>query len=172
MPYYFALGSFDKINARVPLDRVRLVKFFHPNLATKELRSSVNTPILRYSDMLLTYAEALNEQLGPNSEAIAALNQVRRRARGEGTVNEQSESIYPDLSLALSKEQFRQAILIERAREFIAEGERRNELNRHDLLASTIKEHRNITIKPGYVLYPIPEVQRSLNSLLSQNPDY
>ena len=43
-----------------------------------------NMPILRYSDILLMYAEAENEINGPTPAAIAAVNQVRRRAWSTG----------------------------------------------------------------------------------------
>jgi hypothetical protein len=44
-----------------------------------------NVPLLRYSDILLMYAEAENEiNGGPTAEAIEAVNQVRRRAWSTG----------------------------------------------------------------------------------------
>lgn len=172
MPYYYELGSMVRVDATVPLDRVYLVKFFHPNPATKELRSSVNTSILRYSDMLLTYAEATNEWTGPTAEAVEAVNLVRRRARAAGTPNAQPESVYPDIANGISAADLRLAILEERGREFLGEGERRNDLNRHDLLIERVEAQLGISIKAGYELYPIPDIQRSLNDLLTQNPGY
>lgn len=48
--------------------------------APKNLGTSpVNFPILRYSDVLLMYAEAENEVNGPTQSAIDAVNLVRRR---------------------------------------------------------------------------------------------
>ncbi|TCC98426.1 RagB/SusD family nutrient uptake outer membrane protein [Pedobacter hiemivivus] len=43
----------------------------------------INFPLLRYSDVLLMFAEAENEINGPTQEAIDAVNQVRRRAYGK-----------------------------------------------------------------------------------------
>lgn len=43
----------------------------------------INFPLLRYSDVLLMFAEAENEISGPTQEAIDAVNQVRRRAYGK-----------------------------------------------------------------------------------------
>lgn len=43
-----------------------------------------NMPLLRFSDILLMYAEAENELNGPTAEAIAAVNQVRQRAWAAG----------------------------------------------------------------------------------------
>lgn len=57
--------------------------------------SPQNYPILRYSDILLMIAEAENEINGPTALAYSALNEVRRRAYGQGqrvtsiTVNSQ-----------------------------------------------------------------------------------
>ena len=172
MPYYFNLGSLVKVDDTVPLERLYLVKYFHPNLNNKELRSSVNTIVVRYADILLTYAEATNELDGPTAEALAAVNQVRRRARAVGTEFEQPASVYPDLQAGMSKDEFREAILTERAREFIGEGERRNDLIRHGRLLSSAQQQLGLNLKPGLVLYPIPDVQLSLNRLLVQNSDY
>jgi hypothetical protein len=172
MPYYFPVGSYAIVNDTVQLERPYVVKYFHPDLSTKLLRSSVNTTVVRFSDMLITYAEATNELSGPTAEAIEALNRVRRRARAVGTPFEQPASVYPDVESGLSKEDFREVILAERGREFIGEGERRNDLNRHGLLLKVAAAQGAINVKAGYVRYPIPSNQIGLNPLLAQNDDY
>ncbi len=53
----------------------------------KGLRTPINFPILRYSDVLLMYAEAENAINGPTAEVIEAVNQVRRRAWSKGVNN-------------------------------------------------------------------------------------
>lgn len=58
--------------------------------------------ILRYADVLLLLAEAINEASGPTAEAYAAINQVRTRA-----------GIGP-LPAGLSKDAFRDAVFNER----------------------------------------------------------
>lgn len=64
-------------------------------------------PILRLAEIYLSYAEALNEaNHGPNATAYEYVNKVRRRV-GLG-----------DLKTGLSQEQFREAVLRERACEF------------------------------------------------------
>ncbi len=174
MPRYLFTGA-SKINwieDTVKLQRVNIVKYYHPDYSTGYLKTGVNFTILRYSDMLLSYAEALNEaNNGPTKEAYDAINKVRKRARAAGTVYEQPESVYPDLS-GLNKETFRKAIMDERAAEFIGEGERRNDLNRHDLFITTANSQGVAGIKAGYVLYPIPQNEINLNPLLKQNSDY
>lgn len=47
----------------------------------------VNFPLLRYSDVLLMYAEADNEINGPTEQSIEYVNQVRRRAWSTGIVD-------------------------------------------------------------------------------------
>lgn len=56
--------------------------------------TSINFPLLRYSDVLLMLAEAENELNGPTQAAIDAVNEVKRRAHGKtlGT-QEQVKSI-------------------------------------------------------------------------------
>lgn len=49
--------------------------------------SGQNVPLLRYSDVLLMFAEADNELNGPTQEAIEALNQIRKRAYVTGIKN-------------------------------------------------------------------------------------
>ena len=172
MPKYLKLGTTTWISDTVKLDGIYLVKYYFPDYATGYLQTGVNFTILRYSDVLLTYAEALNEaNSSPTAEAYAAINKVRQRARAVGTTYEQPASIYPDLA-GLTKDQFRKAILDERAAEFIGEGERRNDLNRYDLLISKAAGQGISNIKPGYVLFPIPVNEIKLNPLLIQNQDY
>ncbi|RPD39125.1 RagB/SusD family nutrient uptake outer membrane protein [Chitinophaga barathri] len=47
-------------------------------------RSPINVPLLRYTDVLMMYAEALNEMQGPVQEAVDLVNQVRRRSWSTG----------------------------------------------------------------------------------------
>ncbi len=172
MPYYFPVNSYTAVTDTVSLIRPYVVKYFHPDMTTKLLKSGVNSTILRYSDILLTYAEAVNEQSGPNAEALEALNKVRRRARGAGTVFEQDQSVYPEIAQGISKESLREILLAERGRELVGEGERRNDLNRYGLLLKAAADQGAVNVKAGYVFYPIPNVQIGLNPLLKQNPDY
>lgn len=90
--------------------------------------SNVNWYLLRYADVLLLYAEALNEwKKAPTAEAFNAVNMVRRRGFGLG-VNTPSE--LADLPSDLDYVKFQQAIRDERAWELAAEGHRRQDLVR------------------------------------------
>lgn len=92
--------------------------------------------LLRYSDVLLMFAEAENELNGPTAAAYNAVNMVRRRGYGK-PINAGDATV--DLS-GLSKEDFFKAIVRERALELGAEGIRKFDLIRWNMLAKAIKE--------------------------------
>ena len=133
--------------------------------------TSHDFPYLRYSDILLMKAEALNElNNGPNAEAYDAVNQVRKRARFNGTVD---LPILPDLQ-GLSYQDFKDALLLERRHEFVAEGHRWFDLVRFKKLEALVP-----SAKPGvqpqafHYLFPIPQGEIDLNqNLLPQNAGY
>ena len=117
---------------------------------------------MRYSEVLLMKAEALNE-LGQTSLAAAPLNLVRARA-GLGNV-----------SSGLSQVAFREKVLHERRMELAFEGQRWFDLVRVnngqyglDFLHSIGRT--NATSK--YLLLPIPQIERDRNANLTQNPGY
>jgi hypothetical protein len=72
--------------------------------------------LIRYADVLLMAAEALNEN-GKQADALTNLNKVRKRARG-GNI-----SILPDVIIT-DKNLLRDKILLERRHELAMEGER------------------------------------------------
>lgn len=99
-------------------------------------KSNVNWYILRYADVLLLYAEALNEwQKGPTADAYAAINMVRRRAYGY-PVNQASSA---DIATGMNYEEFRQAVHDERSYELAFEGHRRQDLIRWGEFYGTIQ---------------------------------
>ena len=93
--------------------------------------------IIRYSDVLLMYAEAENEINGPTATAYTAVNQVRRRGYGKaiGTAD-----ATVDLPSGLSKTTFFDAIVKERSLELGGEGVRKFDLIRWNLLAKKITD--------------------------------
>lgn len=77
--------------------------------------------VIRLSEVYLIKAEAENEVNGPTTEAYAAFNKLRERARkGNGTARDFPE----DLKSGLSKEDFRLKIFNERGLELVGEGHR------------------------------------------------
>jgi hypothetical protein len=144
-----------------------------------------NFPVLRYSDVLLMLAEAENELNGPTA-ALPYFNLVRTRAGASTT--------YPNgsgLSLVevATKDQFRNAIMSERARELAFEGLRKMDLIRWRKLLEVLKPvgaditaNASSTLKYGSVGYdnaaekhyllPIPTLELSLNKSMTQNPGW
>jgi len=99
--------------------------------------------IIRYSDVLLMFAEAENEINGPTAAAYNALNQVRRRGYGKPLTIPDAAV---DIPAGLNKSDFFKAIVRERALELGGEGIRKYDLIRWNLLAAMITETRaNLT---------------------------
>lgn len=124
--------------------------------------SPLNFPILRFSNILLMKAEALNE-LGQTAQAETPLNKVRKRAG------------LADVASGLSQADFRKAVLHERRMEFAFEGQRWFDLIRVnkgqyglDFLHSIGKTNAS----QKYLLFPIPQIERDKNPKLTQNPGY
>lgn len=93
--------------------------------------TGLNFPYMRYTDVLLMYAEAANElNDGPTDAAKAALRQVRQRA----FTNPEKIDSYIE-SMSGSKEDFLKAVLDERKFEFAGENMRWKDLVRNNLLA-------------------------------------
>lgn len=137
------------------------------NLSTTS--SGMNWPVLRYAEVLLIYAEASNEINGPNPDAYAAVNEIRRRAE------------LSDLS-GLSKEELREAIWREKWYELSYENKTWFDMAR-------LRKAYNVTTR-GFedfvghkfvygpvltereLLFPIPTAEIRNNSNLIQNQGY
>lgn len=131
---------------------------------------AINFPLIRYADILLSFAEATNEQSGPTAEALEYVNQVRRRAFGKPITT-------PDVTVdlvGLTTAQLRDAIREERKKEFVQEGQRWFDLVRWGTLVTEVKK---VTAKNSVSernnLYPIPQSERNIDPVgLPQNPGY
>jgi len=142
-------------------DNARSFKYW--DNSTLGNNSATDVPLLRYADILLTRAEALNELSGPTPAAAALINQVRTRA---GLAN------LPAADVA-SASSFRDAILRERGWEFISEGKRREDLIRHGKYIS-LSQARGVVVASAnkHVLFPLPQSEIDANQLAAQNPGY
>lgn len=120
-----------------------------------------NIRVIRYSDILLMYAEACCE-LGEADEALAKLEMVRKRARG-GKAGVLPEVKTTDLT------ELRDAIRHERRVELALEFERFYDLVRWGVAEKEIPGF----IKGKHELYPIPqtEIDKS-GGIVKQNPAY
>jgi hypothetical protein len=130
--------------------------------------SGANFPVMRYAEVLLMYAEALNEMNnGPTPEAYDAVNQVRARARNG------AEGVVPDLE-GLTYQEFRDAVLNEKRLETVNEGHRWFDLKRTGNLIAYVNRAKGAKADPqpfNYV-FPIPQREMDLNPNLVQNEGY
>jgi hypothetical protein len=120
------------------------------------------SPLLRYADVLLMYAEAANQaENGPSSAAYAAINQVRARAG------------LPDLTPGLSKDNFDQAVISERNWELAFEHNRWFDLCRKHIVKDAMQSwYPNSVIDDHNYLLPKPLIALNLMKGVHQNPGY
>jgi hypothetical protein len=110
---------------------------------------------LRLGDVILLYAEALNEN-GNTAAALTQLNRIRSRA---GLAD----------SSATSQADVRQAIQDERRLELAFEGHRWFDLVR----TNTVNAEMGETVSSNYHVFPIPTSEvRSTNGVITQNTGY
>jgi hypothetical protein len=119
--------------------------------------------LIRYADVLLMAAEAMNEN-GKPADALTYLNQVRKRARG-GNI-----SILPDITVT-NQSLLRDKILLERRHELAMEGERFWDLIRTGNAAIILGPLGFIPGKNELLPIHQSEIDISQGSL-TQNPNY
>ncbi len=124
---------------------------------------SATFTVLRYADVLLMYAEALNEQ-GKTGEAFQYINAVRTRA-GLSNLSGLSKEA---LSLAMEKE---------RRVEFLHEGHRWFDLVRTGRARTVLNAHyqsqnQRFLVEEHELIFPIPQNEIDLNPAVTQNPGY
>lgn len=123
-------------------------KFIDPGQVGEQ--TSANTPVLRYSDVLLLYAEAC----GPTTDGYTAINRIRTRA---GIAN---------LTPGLSATAFFDAVIQERSWELCFEGNRLFDLRRSHKMESVLTQQYGKTITGDPYYFPIPTREVDLNALL------
>ena len=141
-------------------------KYEDPNFPTEPSNSAKNIYFMRYADLILLYAECLNE-LGESEKSIEQLNRVRARAKAS-------------LIVSMPKEDLRDFIYEERMRELGMEGWRRLDLARRGSTffvkqVSTYNHFATGNVKEYHVLFPIPRNEIDMNEAISeedQNPGY
>ena len=154
---------------------------YENQMSAKSLYTTINFPILRYSDVLLMYAEAINEYAGaPDEQAKEAVREVRRRA-----------GIATDESQLGGQASFRNLVRNERARELAFEGLRKWDLIRWGIfvermhlagtnvptesmyLNKTITDYaagNYANVSSRHIYLPIPTKELAVNHALQQNP--
>ena len=132
---------------------------------TDEFDGGTDFILIRYADVLLLYAETLNEN-DKTSEAYQYVDMVRERSNME------------KLSIAkpgLDKDAFRNQIMHERIVELSGEVVRFFDQKRWGLYqaSDSIRDQNYATFKDGRSeLQPIPQIELDLNDNLMQNPGY
>ncbi|MDB5245935.1 MAG: RagB/SusD family nutrient uptake outer membrane protein [Segetibacter sp.] len=120
--------------------------------------SRANWKVTRYADVLLMYAEALNEN-GKTGDALTTLNLVRARAGVPAYTN-------------LSQAETREKIYDERRFELYLEGHRWFDLVRTGRALSVMQP---FGMKPHMLVFPIPQNQMEIinnRTVFPQNPGY
>lgn len=146
---------------------VRLMNKFYDTKSPTFKTVGNDQILLRYADVLLMYAEALNEiqyDASEGSLALKYLNAVRQRAGISNLTIKQLPT----------QEKFRKGILVERQREFPYEGQRWFDLVRMGFAKSVMAEN-GVEIKDYQLLFPIPQQEIEKvgdKSILWQNPGY
>ncbi|VTQ04531.1 RagB/SusD family nutrient uptake outer membrane protein [Sphingobacterium daejeonense] len=132
--------------------------------------SELNYIVLRYADVLLTYAEAQNEIAGPSDDIFNALDKIRDRV-GMARINRD-----------LNKDELRKEIRHERRVEFAGEGLYYFDIRRWKIASQVLNteiyhlngnriDSRAFRENRDY-LWPIPSLAIQNNDQLIQNPNY
>lgn len=141
-------------------------KYYDNTSVGSPANSSVNIPVLRYSDVLLMYAEALNEiNGGPTAEAYKAIDQVRARA---------GIPLLSQIAPNESEDDFRESVFEERRKEFTYEYNRWFDLSRRgaDYFIKKVRAAGKTNVAARHIHLPIPQRELDLNPNLKQNPDW
>lgn len=126
--------------------------------------ASNNYPVIRYADVILMYAEALNQN-GKTAEACKYLNMTRRRGFGYQT----TETSPVDLQTT-DKAQFALMVEQERRVELAFENHRWFDLIRTGRAVEVMRS-KGFSLNETNLICPIPQKQIDINPKLTQN-DY
>ena len=154
---------------------------YEKQMSAKSLYTTINFPILRYADVLLMYAEAINEYAGaPDDQAKEAIREIRKRT-----------GVKTDESLLGDYRSFRDLVRNERGRELAFEGLRKWDLIRWGTFVEkmhnagtnqpTENKYRNVSytnyasanyanVTARHIYLPIPTKELAVNHALRQSP--
>jgi starch-binding outer membrane protein, SusD/RagB family len=142
---------------------------FRPS--TRPGPQDANWPVYRYAEVLLFYAEAVNELNRPG-EAIEYVNLIRARARnGTGNENRPQPANLPVMSQSATRE----AIFNERRLELAHESKRYFDMVRRGeeyFLAALDNDPTILFRSTRNMIWPIPQAQIDVNPNLVQNPGF
>ncbi|GAB3851596.1 RagB/SusD family nutrient uptake outer membrane protein [Hymenobacter terrigena] len=139
--------------------------------------TGLNWIMYRYADVLLTYAEAQNEAVGPDATVLSAINAVRARVSMPALqTTDPSKPTY-----VANQADMRERIRHERHVEFAGESSRFEDLVRWRLLKSALENkylnlgassYRISNWQDFRYLWPIPQLEINNNPNLTQNSGY
>lgn len=155
------------------VDRRYVKKYLSPVILKED--GDADWPVLRYADVLLMYAEVLNELEGPAS-ALPYINKTRERA---GLTALQAIDVP-------NTHQMRMALEKERRLELAYENHRWFDLIRTERVFDVMHEHWNtetyyadiiaktgpIVLNENLLLLPIPQKEIDINQAITQNVGY
>ncbi len=181
----FYPGKWKRMDRTLVPNGRSIVTALEPGYISK-YRTSFNFPIIRYSDVLLMKAEAMNAIYGPSGEVFGLINQVRSRA-GVRDIEEELQ----DTGNGISKDAVLKALQDERMRELCFEGLRRFDLVRWGILEQNVHalsekmkltdswrdEFLYMTIpldeaEHKHQIFPIPDDELVVNANMTQNPEW
>ncbi|MBS1567126.1 MAG: RagB/SusD family nutrient uptake outer membrane protein [Bacteroidetes bacterium] len=157
-------------------------KYVNVEDLSKPTNGGTNIMLIRYAEVLLTYAEAMIEQNKLDATVYDAINKVRQR----------SDVAMPAITTGKTQDQLRQIVRQERTVEFAFESLRYFDIRRWKIAGTvmpgkvyglTYKDTNGVlqTVEvPGWTqswddkfyLWPIPQKERELNPNLTQNPGW
>jgi hypothetical protein len=127
-----------------------------PNGGDINLQKDPNQPVIRYADVLLMYAEALERGSGSAGEAMQYVDMVRERAAGPGDNSgdfRTTQQLMADEGMNLLE-----AIWYERRAEFACEGDRWFDIVRSDRVQNSLFTAQKAgNLDPGQIFLPIPQ---------------
>lgn len=141
-------------------------KYYDETVVGNQGESSKDVHYIRFAEVLLIYAEALNEAEGkPSAEAYAAIDKVRERA---------GIQLLRDLNPNLSQDEFREYVFEERRKELVYEFQRWFDLARRgsDYYVQKLKASGKTSALPKHIHFPIPQRELDLNPNLHQLSDW
>jgi starch-binding outer membrane protein, SusD/RagB family len=167
--YYSSFSLRSNRNLTRDLGGYYIYKLFDTDAQLSTTSSGMNWTVLRFAEVLLTYAEAANEVNGPSPAVYDAVNRVRARAK------------LPALE-GLTKDELREAIWRERWHELSFENKTWYDMARlRKAFNVTTRKFENYVghkfsygpvLKERELLFPIPTAEIRNNSKLKQNPGY
>ena len=179
----YALGYYNPsiISSSNPTGWVKNRSYCKKYMSEVVIKSDAENdwPVLRFADILLMYAETINE-LGNNTSAFQYVNMIKERAGLSG-----NQLAAPPMT----RQQFRTLIEQERRLEFAFENQRWFDLLRTGRAVEMMNTHYDEETKEGNddlyyagldyanmedynILLPIPQKEIDVNPSISQNPGY